>query len=213
MKLRPRTEKSPLPKEIPLRSRYRVKFPHPDTGEETYGVIESNTQRHGIAAQDGFCIISHALTPAQFKVRLSAVEDVEYPFRYDYKEGYGIIGDDEYSRYVWADLVRAKQAELELPSKDRHLHVGNTFFLILESKCKGAPFQTHYIVTKIIGDKCYIEWRGWHVVRCRDNYFDWGGLHPTNTILPLVRISKDRIEFDKEVGGINLTENTPIGFA
>jgi len=169
---------------------FRVKFKHPITGEWVFGtIVESGTQALR-AIRDGMCLIADAITPAQYRIPHDEVLDIPLSHSATWcVTGFGIVGDDEFSRHVFEDYLKHRRQEQALPD-DKQLHVGHIFYLETD---KGVAF---YIVRDIIGISCRVEWRGWKG-SSYDPSLGYGGRLSIGTTYALV--SKCRELDEKEI--------------
>jgi len=166
-----------------------VKFRHPITGDWVFGYEVHPTSEN---LTEGVRLIVDALTPAMYRILTTGVltcsnliPDAHNP--YSYVSGFGIVGDDPFSRFVFDDFLQAKKAEQKLP-KDRP-RVGHLLLVLTEN-----GQIAYYRIMEIKHLMGRIEWRGWkgRVVDSRLGWSDWIDMRTLSTLL------KSSRQFEKE---------------
>lgn len=147
-------------------SRYQVKF---KVGDETrYGVCYVHDKEYMKYAKVGKVLIEDAVLPKLWLVPEKDVIDVPL----DLFEAVCACG--EYEKYVEDAAMVAQQVSDALPDG---VHAGSLFAIGV------ADGGAYYVVTKVKGKKCEVEWRGFGGGdRYTDHHFGWGGTFATSDV-------------------------------
>jgi len=180
-------------------SRYQVKFNW--KGKIRFGLIDELSKEAKKYAMQGKLLIADAITPERFLVKNDAnVVDIEMSMKGTMTpEGY-YVGDDEYSKHIHEEMMKAFKLSESLPSG---VHVGKMFTIGV------ADGHAYYVITKVNKSTCKIEWRGYCMDRYTDHHFGWGGSFPLKDVARYIeREEKIHELFNKRKKETSCVSNT-----
>jgi hypothetical protein len=144
--------------------RYHVKFTTP-TGETIYGIAAYLDEKEKKEAPAGHALIQDAVLPRSYWVPETQLVDIETEYgTYDLKTGEW-KNQDELHTFVSAEFRKAQELSDSLGDG---VKVGKLFSIGV------ADGSAWYVVTRVKGSKCDVEWRGFFPDRWTDHHFGWG---------------------------------------
>lgn len=148
-----------------MKDHYKVKFQW--KGVTRFGIVDSFGDEAKKAAKTGHCIVEDAVTPECFKVLESDLTDIKTgAYLPPNRNGFAPLTDDEYEKYVSDAANAAEKADKESEKNGTLL---NAMFAV-----GVADGSAYYVVTKVKGNKCDVEWRGFCPDRWTDHYWGYG---------------------------------------
>jgi len=159
---------------------YQVKFEW--EGETRFGVVNEFGEEAKKHRKQGKLIVNDAILPVYYVVEESVVTDIPHGNYSPFNPDGGPLTDSEYDKYVFDEMRKAEELSGSLGEGE---YVGALFSVGVGD---GGAW---YVVTKVKGKKCDIEWRGFDIDRYMDHFFGSGkkGLN-LKDILPYIRWQK-----------------------
>lgn len=135
---------------------YQVKFER--NGKTVYGIVREFDTQAEQAKTKGFLLVDDAILPIAYEVKESEVVDIKH---------------DEFNNFVDEEFKKAEKI-----SDGRYAQItGTPNALELVGALFGigvADGTAYYVVTRVKGKKCDVEWRGFSPDRYIDHYYGLG---------------------------------------
>lgn len=147
---------------------YMVKFPV--EGKICYGIHQEYDEESKKLAKSGFTIVHDAILPKAYKVKIKDMEEIKMEMG-KYRNGRW-VDQDEYHTFVEDEFEKARKLSASL----KGFVPGKLFSVGV------ADGNAWYVVTKVSGKSCTIEWRGFCLDRYMDHYLGYGGFYPVSKI-------------------------------
>ena len=142
-----------------VKDHYQVKFPF--NGAIKYGIANIFEK----PSKKGHVVVSDAVTPERYLVPENILIDIPHGNYLPYSEN-GPDTDSEYDQYIFEEMQKAEKIAKGLKGKT---YVGALFQIGV------ADGYAAYVVTRVKGSKCDVEWRSFGGGdRYTDHYFGWG---------------------------------------
>lgn len=143
--------------------RYGVSFRAGQGAKTYYGIVDEYSDEAKKAKKEGFAIVEDLIRPRYYRVPEMALVDISF---------------EEIDKICTEELEKAQKKADSVEG----IKAGAMFTIGVADGC------AFYVVTRVSGKTCFVEWRGFGGDRYYDHHFGSGGKFPVKEIERYVRV-------------------------